>query len=61
LVRPHPVGPFVEENYAIADLTRDERLADPAYYKGVVEPALEKAKTPSRWRDWTRCERRVCC
>jgi 2-polyprenyl-6-methoxyphenol hydroxylase-like FAD-dependent oxidoreductase len=36
--------PFVEENHAIADLTRDERLADPVYYIGVVEPALEKAK-----------------
>jgi len=36
--------PFVDENHAIADLTRDERLADPAYYTGVVEPALEKAK-----------------
>jgi 2-polyprenyl-6-methoxyphenol hydroxylase-like FAD-dependent oxidoreductase len=36
--------PFVEENHAIADLTRDERFADPDYYTGVVEPALEKAK-----------------
>jgi 2-polyprenyl-6-methoxyphenol hydroxylase-like FAD-dependent oxidoreductase len=36
--------PFVEENHAIADLTRDERLSDPAYYTGVVEPALEQAK-----------------
>lgn len=36
--------PFVEENHAIADLTRDERLSDPAYYTTVVEPALEKAK-----------------
>lgn len=36
--------PFVEENHAIADLTRDERLADPAYYTGVIEPALEQAK-----------------
>lgn len=36
--------PFVEENQAIADLTRDERLSDPDYYLNVVEPALEKAK-----------------
>lgn len=36
--------PFVEENHAIADLTRDERLSDPHYYTTVVEPALEKAK-----------------
>lgn len=36
--------PFVEENHAIADLTRDERLSDPTYYTTVVEPALEKAK-----------------
>lgn len=36
--------PYVEENHAIADLTRDERLSDPAYYLGIVEPALERAK-----------------
>jgi 2-polyprenyl-6-methoxyphenol hydroxylase-like FAD-dependent oxidoreductase len=36
--------PFVEENHAIADLTRDERLSDPEYYTTVVEPALERAK-----------------
>jgi 2-polyprenyl-6-methoxyphenol hydroxylase-like FAD-dependent oxidoreductase len=36
--------PFVEENHAIADLTRDGRLSDPEYYTTVVEPALEKAK-----------------
>jgi 2-polyprenyl-6-methoxyphenol hydroxylase-like FAD-dependent oxidoreductase len=36
--------PFVEANQAIADLTRDERLSDPDYYKSVVEPALEAAK-----------------
>lgn len=36
--------PFVEANQAIADLTRDERLTDPVYYKNVVEPALSFAK-----------------
>jgi 2-polyprenyl-6-methoxyphenol hydroxylase-like FAD-dependent oxidoreductase len=36
--------PFVDLNHAIADLTRDERLADPEYYTSVVEPALEAAK-----------------
>lgn len=36
--------PFVEVNQAIADLTRDERISDPAYYTGVIEPALENAK-----------------
>ncbi|MBU6268928.1 MAG: FAD-dependent monooxygenase [Sphingomonadales bacterium] len=35
--------PFVEKNQAIADLTRDERFADPAYYGDVVEPAMDAA------------------
>lgn len=36
--------PFVEKNQALADLTRDERLSDPDYYTGVVEPAMDAAK-----------------
>jgi len=36
--------PFVNQNQAIADLTRDERLSDPAYYTSVVEPAMDEAK-----------------
>lgn len=36
--------PFVDENHAIADLTRDGRITDPEFYTGVIEPAIEKAK-----------------
>ena len=37
------IRPFVEQNHAIADLTRDERFADPVYYAEVIEPALDEA------------------
>ena len=37
------IRPFVEKNQAIAELTWDERFADPAYYGEVVEPAMDAA------------------
>jgi 2-polyprenyl-6-methoxyphenol hydroxylase-like FAD-dependent oxidoreductase len=37
------IRPFVEKNHAIADLTRDERFADPTYYTEIVEPAMDAA------------------
>jgi 2-polyprenyl-6-methoxyphenol hydroxylase-like FAD-dependent oxidoreductase len=36
--------PFVSKNQAIADLSLDERFADPDYYAGLLEPALQEAQ-----------------
>lgn len=37
--------PFVEENHALADLSRDPRFGeDPAYYLTVIEPAMASAE-----------------
>lgn len=36
--------PFVAKNQALAELALDPRLADPEYYAGVLEPALEAAQ-----------------
>lgn len=37
--------PFVAKNQAIADLSLDERFADPDYYTGVMEPAIQEAQS----------------
>jgi 2-polyprenyl-6-methoxyphenol hydroxylase-like FAD-dependent oxidoreductase len=36
--------PFVAQNQAIAELTRDERFNDPEFYTSVIEPAMDQAK-----------------